>query len=94
MVDYEQLQGKWKNHPGVPGGFHLEYVGKYVQASIVTGPRDSGLMACNDPGRPTTFEVWFAGMEDPTGYLSFDEMVGAIKVLEQQAQEGNRYKEY
>ena len=93
MVDFEQLQGKWQPHRNVPGAWHLEYTTEYVQASIVTGPRGSGLMACNDPGKPTTYEVWFAGFEDPTGYLTFDGLVGAITVLEQRAIEDNMYKD-
>jgi hypothetical protein len=93
MIDYQQLQGSWLPDLGIPGAWRLEYVGEYTMASVVTGPSGSGLMACNDPGKPTTFEVWFAGFSDPTGYLSFDELVGALKVLEQQGQQSNRNRE-
>ena len=42
----------WQKHPGVPGGYHLEYYDTWIgEVSIVTGPKGSGLMAANDPGQ-------------------------------------------
>ena len=88
MID---LTSGWAEHPGVPGGFHLVYIDSFVgEISIVTGPRGSGLMAANDPGSETTYEVWFPGMCDPTGHLTLAEIQGIIKFMRQRAQEQER----
>jgi hypothetical protein len=72
----------------VLGGFHLVYIDSLVgEISIVTGPKGSGLMAANDPGLETTYEVWFPGMCDPTGYLTLAELQGIIKFMHQREQE-------
>jgi hypothetical protein len=85
MID---LTTGWVQHPGVPGGYHLVYVDSLVgEISIVTGPRGSGLMAANDPGQETTYEVWFPGLADPTGHLTLDEIKGIIKYLRQREEE-------
>lgn len=82
----------WQQHPNVPGGYHLVYVDDLVgDLSIVTGPRGSGLMAANDPGQEPTYEVWFPGMADPTGYLTLDEIKGIIKYMRQREQERMNY---
>jgi hypothetical protein len=85
MID---LTTGWVPHPGVPGGFHLVYIDSLVgEISIVTGPKGSGLMAANDPGLETTYEAWFPGMCDPTGYLILAELQGIIKFMRQREQE-------
>jgi hypothetical protein len=78
----------WVPHPCIPGGFHLVYIDNLVgEISIVTGPKGSGLMAANDPGAETTYEAWFPGMCDPTGYLTLAELQGIIKFMRQREQE-------
>ncbi len=73
----------WKPH-AIPGAYHLVYKDDLVGGiSIVTGPRGSGLMAANDPGQETTYEVWFPGIADPMGHLKLDEIKGIIKYLRQ-----------
>ena len=78
----------WKQHSCVSGGYHLVYdepnIGKIL---IVTGPRNSGLMASNNPGQEPTYEVWFPGMDEPTGYLTLDEIKGIIKYMHQLKQQ-------
>jgi len=77
----------WKPHD-IPGGYHLVYTDSLIGGiSIVTGPRGSGLMAANDPGQETTYEVWFPGLADPTGHLTLDEIKGIIKYLRQREEE-------
>ena len=81
----------WKAHSGVPGGFHLLYMDTWIgEISIVTGPKGSGFMGCNDPGRETTYEAWFPGMSDPTGHLTLGELKGIIKFMRQRIQEQER----
>ena len=85
MID---LTTGWVPHPGVPGGFHLVYIDSLVgEISIVTGPKGSGLMAANDPGSEATYEAWFPGMCNPTGYLTLPELKGIIKFMRQREQE-------
>jgi hypothetical protein len=82
------LTAGWVPHPAVPGGFHLIYIDRLVgEISIVTGPKGSGLMAANDPGLETTYEAWFPGMCDPTGYLTLAELQGIIKFMRQREHE-------
>jgi hypothetical protein len=81
----------WQKHPGVPGGYHLVLQDSIGKISIVTGPRGSGLMASNDPGRETTYEVWFPGMDNPTGYLKLDEIKAILKFLHQKEDERTEY---
>ena len=84
MID---LTTGWKQHD-IPGGYRLVYADDLVGGiSIVTGPRGSGLMAANDPGQETTYEVWFPGLVDPTGYLTLDEIKGIIKYLRQREED-------
>jgi len=74
----------WKEHPCVPGGYHLVYIDEMIgEISIVTGPRGSGLMAANNPGQEPTYEVWFEGMSEPTGHLTLGEIKGIIKYIRQ-----------
>ena len=74
----------WKEHPSVPGGYHLLYIDEFIgEVSIVTGPRNSGLMADNNPGQEPTYEVWFPGMCEPTGSLTLSEIKGIIKYIRQ-----------
>ncbi len=78
----------WKQHGTIPGAYHLVYIDTLVgEVSIVTGPRGSGLMAANDPGQETTYEVWFPGLANPTGYMTLDEIKGIIKYLRQREEE-------
>ncbi len=78
----------WVPHLAVPGGFHLVYVDDLVgEISIVTGPKGSGLMASNDPGAETTYEAWFPGLCNPTGYLTLAELEGIVKFMRQREQE-------
>jgi hypothetical protein len=78
----------WVSHPNVPGGFHLVYIDSLVgEISIVTGPKGSGLMAANDPGNEPTYEVWFPGMCDPTGYLTLAQVKGIIMFMRQREQQ-------
>lgn len=84
----------WKKHPGIPGAFHLQYQDDVVGASIVTGPRGSGLMAVNDPDRGVTlYEAWFDGMQDPMGYLTLEEIQGIVKYIHERRREDQMYKE-
>ena len=74
----------WKQHDTVPGAYHLVYIDTLVgEVSIVTGPRGSGLMAANNPGQEPTYEVWFPGVQNPTGHLTLDEIKGIIKYMRQ-----------
>lgn len=85
----------WQKHPGVPGGYHLVYQDPCIgETSIVTGPRGSGLMASNDPGREPTYEAWFPGMSNPTGYLKLDEIKAILKFLRQREDERLEYVHY
>ena len=82
------LTSGWVQHSGVPGGFHLVYIDSIVgEISIVTGPKGAGLMGHNDPGVETTYEVWFPGMCNPTGYLTLAEVQGIIKFMRQREEE-------
>ena len=82
----------WQKHPGVPGGYHLEYYDTWIgEVSIVTGPKGSGLMAANDPGQEPTYEVWFPRMANPTGHLKLEEIKGIIKYMRQREEERMMY---
>lgn len=84
----------WQKHDGVPGGYHLVYNDAWIgEISIVTGPKGSGLMGCNDPGQEPTYEVWFPGMADPTGYLTLDQIKGIIKFMRQREEERMMYSD-
>ena len=84
----------WLPHQNVPGGFHLVYVDSLVgEISIVTGPKGTGLMSYNDPGVETTYEVWFPGMCNPTGYLTLAEVQGIIKFMRQREEERLAWQE-
>jgi hypothetical protein len=85
MID---LTSGWVQHPVVPVGYHLVHIDNLLgEISIVTGPKGSGLMGCNDPGCETTYEAWFPGMCNPTGYLTLDELKGIIKFMRQREEE-------
>lgn len=71
----------WIKHDGVKDGYHLKYNDGAVEASIVTAPRGSGLMASNSPGEDATYEVWFNRTAEPIGYLTLEEIRGIIKYL-------------
>jgi len=91
MID---LTTGWSQHPGVTGGWRLVYIDSLVgEISIVTGPQGSGLMANNSPGKEPTYEVWFPGMCDPTGYLTLAEIQGIIKFMRQREQERLTWQE-
>ena len=91
MID---LTNGWAQHPGVTGGFHLVYIDDLIgEISIVTGPKGSGLMASNDPGKEPTYEVWFPGMCNPTGCLTLAEIQGIIKFMRQREQERLAWQE-
>lgn len=78
----------WKQHSCVPGGYHLFYDEPNIgEISIVTGPRNSGLMASNNPGQEPTYEVWFPGMDEPMGSLTLDEIKGIMKYMYQLRQQ-------
>jgi hypothetical protein len=81
------LTSGWSHQVPVPGGHHLQYNDGLVEVSIVTGPKGSGLMASNSPGEEPTYEAWFQGLQDPTGYLTLQEITGIIKYLRQRARE-------
>jgi hypothetical protein len=74
----------WIKHDCVVNGYHLKYNDGAVEASIVTAPRGSGLMASNSPGEDATYEVWFNGTAEPIGYLTLEEIRGIIKYLRHQ----------
>ena len=85
MID---LTSGWVPHPAIKGGYRLLYVdGLLGEISIVTGPQGSGLMASNLPGKEPTYEVWFPGMSNPTGYLTLAEIQGIIKIMRQLREE-------
>jgi hypothetical protein len=44
-------------------------------------------MAANDPGNEPTYEVWFPGMCDPTGYLTLAQVKGIIMFMRQREQQ-------
>ena len=90
MSDF-QLSSGWKKHPGIPGGWHLEFCDTYISVSIVTGPRGCGLMAHNDPGEPVLYEAWFSGMDNPMGYLTLDEIKGILKYLREKEAQDRMY---
>lgn len=75
----------WVKHPSIPGAYHLKYNDGIVEMSIVTGPKGSGLMGRIAPGIETTYEVWFSGLSNPTGYLTLEEISGVIKYLREKA---------
>ena len=87
------LTDGWVPHPGVPGGWHLDYIDPVCgfDISIVTGPKGSGLMGVIAPGQPTTYEAWLPGLSDPTGYLTLDEIRGIILYLRQKYREDTMY---
>jgi hypothetical protein len=74
----------WVKHDCVVNGYHLKYNNGGVEASIVTAPRGSGLMASNSPGEDATHEVWFNATPEPIGYLTLEEIRGIIKYLRHQ----------
>jgi len=91
MIDFTK---GWKKHLNSPGAFHLEYMDGITNASIVTGPKGSGLMASNDPVKGIIlYEAWFDGMEDPIGYLTLEEIQGIIKYIHARKQEEHICKE-
>jgi hypothetical protein len=78
----------WKQHSCVPGGYHLLHDEPNIgEISIVTGPRNSGLMASNNPGQEPTYQVWFPEMDEPMGFLTLDEIKGIIKYIHQLKQQ-------
>jgi hypothetical protein len=78
----------WTPHLGVNSGYQLVYFDNLLgEISIVTGPQGSGLMANNLPGNEPTYEVWFPGMCNPTGYLTLAEVQGIIKFMRQREEE-------
>jgi len=87
------LKDGWVQHPGITGGWHLEYVDPLAGfvISIVTGPRGSGLMGTIAPGFPTTYEVWFPGLSNPSGYLTLDEIRGVITYLREKYRDDTMY---
>jgi hypothetical protein len=90
MID---LTTGWIQHPGVSGGWHLEYVDSVCgfDISIVTGPKGSGLMGVIAPGQPTTYEAWLPGLSNPTGYLTLDEIRGIIMYLREKHRDEAMY---
>ena len=87
------LSDGWVQHRAIKGGWHLEYVDPHCgfELSIVTGPRGSGLMGAIAPGRPTTYEVWFPGLDNPTGYLTLEEIKGVVTYLRQKYRNDTMY---
>ena len=81
------LSQGWVKHPGIPGGYILAYNDGIIDVSIVTGPKGSGLMGCIEPGIETTYEAWFPGLNNPTGYLTLQEIRGVIQYLREKALE-------
>ena len=83
----------WKQHPGVAGGWHLEYVDPVAEfdISIVTGPPGSGLMGVIAPGKTTTYEAWLPGLSNPTGYLTLEELKGIITYLREKYRDDTMY---
>jgi hypothetical protein len=88
------LSQGWINHPGIPGGYILAYNDGIVNVSIVTGPKSSGLMGVIAPGVETTYEAWFPGLSDPTGYLTLENISGIIQYLRQKALEDTRENDF
>jgi hypothetical protein len=86
------LKTGWSRQVPVEGGHHLQYNDGVVEASIVTGPKGSGLMASNSPGEEATYEAWFQGMQDPIGYLTLQEITGILKYLHQREHEDAMYQ--
>jgi len=86
------LKTGWSRQVPVEGGHHLQYNDGVVEASIVTGPKGSGLMASNSPGEEATYEAWFQGMQDPIGYLTLQEITGILKYLHQRGHEDAMYQ--
>ena len=87
------LKEGWVQHPGVTGGWHLEYVDPVCgfDISIVTGPQGSGLMGVITPGRPTTYEAWLPGLSNPTGYLTLEQLHGIITYLREKYRDDTMY---
>ena len=87
------LKDGWVQHPGIKGGWHLEYVDPYCgfEISIVTGPPGSGLMGAIAPGSPTTYEAWLPGLSNPTGYLTLEELKGIITYLRDKHRDETMY---
>jgi hypothetical protein len=87
------LSDGWVQHPGIKGGWHLEYVDPQCgfELSIVTGPPGSGLMGAIAPGRPTTYEVWFPGLSNPSGYFTLEEIKGVITYLRDKHRDDTMY---
>ena len=83
----------WVQHPGIPGGWNLDYIDPVCgfDISIVTGPKGSGVMGVIAPGQPTTYEAWLPGLSNPTGYLTLDEIRGIILYLRQMYREDTMY---
>ena len=77
------LSKGWVKHPSIKGGWQLEYVDPIAgfSLSIVTAPPGSGLMASISPGSETTYEVWFPGLANPSGYFTLEEIKGVITYL-------------
>ena len=92
---YINLKEGWVKHPGVTGGWHLEYVDPFYgfNISIVTGPPGSGLMGVIAPGKPTTYEAWLPGLSNPTGYLTLEEIRGIITYLREKYCDDHMYSD-
>ena len=83
----------WKQQSGVNGGWHLEYIDPIAgfDISIVTGPQGSGLMGVIAPDKPTTYEAWLPGLNNPTGYLTLEELKGIITYLREKYRDDTMY---
>jgi hypothetical protein len=90
-IDDLDLSEGWIKHANVSGGYYLKYSDGLVDISIVTGPPGSGLMGTIAPGIETTYEAWFPGLANPTGYLTIQEIRGVIRYLHEKAIEDTMY---